>query len=266
MIFYNIKIQIGYFVIAIETENIHFFQRLENRFSRFLSCDSNSNGTIRLVLTKDWNKDPWVEPTLTKGFDYWELKASGIIGKIRYKEFIAEYQISPARSMQEVDHIIRIASAFWVFESGGILVHGAALVRNGNGYLFTGHSGAGKSTVCKVTKDGLVLNDDLVILKESEFGWEVWATPFTNPKQNIPNPGKAKLKAIINLEQAKRHRVILENEAISLADLITHIPVVSSCPENTQNLMDQCHNILNKVKAYRLYFLPDDQFWPLIPD
>jgi hypothetical protein len=60
--------------------------------------------------------------------------------------------------------------------------------------------------------------------------------------------------------------VILENEAISLADLITHIPVVSSCPENTQNLMDQCHNILNKVKAYRLYFLPDDQFWPLIPD
>jgi len=168
--------------------------------------------------------------------------------------------------MQEVEHLIRIASAYWIFESGGILIHGAALVRNGNGYLFTGHSGAGKSTVCKVTKDGFVLNDDLVILKDSGQGWEVWATPFTNPKQNKPNHGKANLKAILNLKQAKQHRIIVENAANSLADLITHIPVVSSHPENTRNLMDQCQRILNQVKAYRLYFLPDDQFWPLIPD
>lgn len=263
---YNSKIQIGYLVVKIETENIHFIQRLENRYSRFLSNDPNFHGTIRLSLTQDWILDPWVEPALTKGADNWELIASGILGKISNKDFFAEFQISPARSMQEVEHLIRIASAFWILESGGILVHGAALVKNGNGYLFTGHSGAGKSTVCKVTKDGFVLNDDLVILKESPIGWEVWATPFTNPKQNMPNHGNAKLKAILNLKQAKQHRIVEENAVNSLADLITHIPVVSSDPENTQNIMDQCQRILNKVKAFQLYFLPDDQFWPLIPD
>ncbi len=79
------------------------------------------------------------------------------MGKSTKESLLAEFQISPSRSMQEVEYLIRIASAIWIFEKGGLLIHGAALVRNERGYLFTGHSGAGKTTVCRVSKDALIL-------------------------------------------------------------------------------------------------------------
>ena len=143
-----------------------------------------------------------------------------------------------------MEYIIRIASAIWFFEKGGVLFHGAAMVRNGQAYLFTGHSGAGKTTVCRVTKDAQILNDDLVALKKSPEGWEVWATPFTNPTQNEPNPGKGLLKNILKLHQAKEHRIEHQEPAIALADLITHIPVVSIRKENMGVIMAICQDIL----------------------
>jgi energy-coupling factor transporter ATP-binding protein EcfA2 len=168
--------------------------------------------------------------------------------------------------MQAVEHLIRIVSAIWIFAHGGLLVHAAGLERNGLGYLFTGPSGAGKSTVCRVSKDALILNDDLVVLRETESELEVWATPFSNPKQNKPNPGTAKLRSVFILCQAEFHKVEPENAAIALADLISKTPIVAAFPENVKILLERCQRFLSHVQVYRLHFLPDDQFWRIIPE
>ena len=171
-----------------------------------------------------------------------QLPESGIKGKIDQRKSFAEFQISPSRPMQEVEYLIRIASAIWIFEKGGLLIHGAALVRNDRGYLFTGHSGAGKTTVCRVSKDALILNDDLIALGKSQYGWQVLATPFSNPTQNEPNPGKGLLKNILKLHQAKEHKIELQEPAIALADLITHIPVITIRQENMGVIMAICQD------------------------
>jgi len=263
---FHVKIRVGFIILKIETENKNFFQRLESRFHRFIEKEAKPEGIIVLSLTQEILKSAWIEPEVICEGNVWTIIGSGIKGRIDQRESIAEFQISPSRSMQEVEYLIRIASAIWIFEKGGLLIHGAALVRNDHGYLFTGHSGAGKTTVCRVSKDALILNDDLIAIGFSESGWEVLATPFSNPTQNEPNPGKAPLKAILKLNQAKEHRIDEVLTVIALADLLTHIPVLSIRKENMELIMGRCHHILKEVKTYNLNFLPDDRFWDLVPE
>jgi len=63
---------------------------------------------------------------------------------------------------------------------GGIIMHAAVAVKNDQGYIFTGRSGAGKSTISSLCKDAgwQILNDDRVIVYPGAKGLRVCGTPW----------------------------------------------------------------------------------------
>ena len=67
-------------------------------------------------------------------------------------------------AFEEVEYFLRVIYALLVFQAGGLLFHAAGIVRDGQCYLFFGHSGSGKTTVARLSSTDLVLNDDLVVL------------------------------------------------------------------------------------------------------
>jgi len=262
----TLNIRVGFIILQIEIKNQNFYHRLESRFKQFVEKGTLPDGKITLRLSQENVKNPWIEPEVICTENIWRISGSGIIGIIDQDDFIAEFEISPSRIMQEVEYLIRIASAIWIFAKGGLLIHGAALVKNNLGFLFTGHSGAGKTTVCRITNNALTLNDDLVVIGQSGSVWDVYATPFSNPRQNKPNPGMAPLKSIFKLIQASEHRFNEVSTAVALADLITHIPVMPIKKQNLELIMSRCLQILNTITVYDLYFLPDDRFWEIMPE
>jgi len=49
-------------------------------------------------------------------------------------------------------------------EYHNVFFHGAGIIKNGRGYIFTGPSGSGKSTICKYSiPDSIVINDELIL-------------------------------------------------------------------------------------------------------
>ncbi len=93
------------------------------------------------------------------------------------------------------------------------------------------------------------------------------ATPFSNPTQNEPNPGKAPLKAILKLNQAKEHRIDEVINSNRIGRFNYSYPCIDP-PERkygTDHWVD-ANQILKEVKTYNLYFLPDDRFWDLMPE
>lgn len=73
---------------------------------------------------------------------------------------------------------------FWMYfaqvlgEEGGCFVHGAALVKNEEGYLFIGDSGAGKSTLAGVCTECTVLSDDSPIFRKRNGVYHVFSSPY----------------------------------------------------------------------------------------
>jgi hypothetical protein len=188
----------------------------------------------------------------------------GFNGDIDLDSNTANLFTSNSRVIETTDYLLRVIFALLIFKKGGVLFHGAGIVRDGYTYLFFGHSGSGKSTVARFSPHDTVLNDDLVVLMPHGDGWTVFATPFWNPTQVRPVHASAPLKGLYRLVQDKQ--VFLEplGAGHALAELISNVPVI---PENrflNMELFIRGRQLLDGVPAYRLHFLPDDSFWQVI--
>lgn len=87
----------------------------------------------------------------------------------------------------------------------GVEVHALGLAdRDGSGYLFIGHSGAGKSTTARLwmAEPGVdLLSDDRIILRKHDDKFWMYGTPW-HGDAGIASPGRAQLSAVFLLEQA----------------------------------------------------------------
>lgn len=97
----------------------------------------------------------------------------------------------------------------------GIILHGCGVVDHGRGLVFTGSSGAGKSTMARLWDGhGLFLNDERVILTKQEGRYMVHGTPWHGEIDRY-SLASAPLSAVFFLRQAP------ENEVRSLSDAPT---------------------------------------------
>jgi hypothetical protein len=155
-------------------------------------------------------------------------------------------------------------------ERAAFLFHGCGVIAQDRGYLFTGPSGAGKTTVARLSGERTVLNDETVLLRLSEEGVLMEGTPLLGGV-NKRHAGQVQLQAIFVLEQGLevgvRQLKIMDAFQRVLCQLFEPSPIFPSTVEKPHLLkqqMDFTADILSRVPAYVLTFRPDDSFWPLV--
>jgi len=119
----------------------------------------------------------------------------------------------------------------------GLLVHGAGMVVEGQGYLFVGRSGAGKSTISDLLRQNLpgaqLLNDDRIIVRKQAEGWRLYGTPWSGRLETC-HAGEAPLRGIFRLRHAPENRTTPMTPAESAETLLT----VCSIPWYDRPVMD----------------------------
>lgn len=63
----------------------------------------------------------------------------------------------------------------------GVLIHSSGVILNGEGVIFAGISGAGKTTISKLwrERDGVaILSDDRIIIRKERSGYFAYGTPW----------------------------------------------------------------------------------------
>jgi hypothetical protein len=147
-------------------------------------------------------------------------------------------------------------------------VHGCAVSRNGQGFLFSGPSGTGKSTIAKLSSDFKILNDELVIVNRSNGNYVVSSSPFKGDFKNNIN-GSVPLSALFLIKHGKKNmiRKITKTEFVTrfVREVIYSDSLLSTKKkESFLEMMDFCSGIAEIVPFYELAFLPDKSFWECI--
>jgi hypothetical protein len=112
----------------------------------------------------------------------------------------------------------------WLSLGRGVELHACAVVdRDGRGYLFAGHSGAGKTTMARQWCDepGVsVLSDDRVVLRK--IGAEIWmyGTPW-HGDEPLASPARARLTRGFFLRHGSRNEVSDVRGANLVAQLLS---------------------------------------------
>jgi len=261
-----ITISIAGIPAALFIEESSVFTRLEERYKSFTSKERPEFDIYIKTLPTPVSANFMAEVVFCyeNAGNKVTFELPGFKGDIDLAERKANLITSDFRVVETTDYLLRVIYALIVFKKGGVLFHGAGIIRNGETYLFFGHSGAGKSTVARLSPNDIVINDDLVVLLPQAGKWVVYATPFWNPTQVRPVPTSAPLKGLYRLVQDKQVYLEPLGAGQGLAEVISNIPVIPDNPYLNIELFSRGKDLLDNTPAFLLHFLPDDSFWRVL--
>ena len=94
----------------------------------------------------------------------------------------------------------------------GCYFHSSGIIMDEKGFLFAGHSDAGKSTVIRnLAGSAEILCDDRIIVRKIKTGFRLYGT-WSHGDISQVSSGSAALKAILFLEQSNENRLIALND------------------------------------------------------
>jgi hypothetical protein len=142
----------------------------------------------------------------------------------------------------------------------GAEVHAAGIIdREGNGHLFLGQSGAGKTTMARLwqNEEGVqVLSDDRIILRKQGQSVWIYGTPW-HGEGRLASPASAPLQRIYFLRQGAHNRLIPQRAAEAVARLCacSFLPFFNS--DGIEFTLGFFEEVVSSIPCCELSFLPD---------
>jgi hypothetical protein len=161
--------------------------------------------------------------------------------------------------------MMNLYSAYIVHHSWGLLVHSSCVVERGRAYLFSGYSGAGKSTVAKLSMPRQLLSDEATIVKLCGPGGAIaFDSPFRSELETHEGNRSYPLHGVYFLRQSQQvlNKPLSKGEGfLCLTDKVFYW---SRNPQETAKIFRLCRRLIDSTPTYDLYFQKNDSFWEMI--
>jgi hypothetical protein len=211
----------------------------------------------------------------------WRIDTRQAGGRLIYTSYYEQGWIDLAaghgrlvlRPKGQPENFLRVAFLHLALAHHGLLLHASGLIRNGRGYVFFGHSGAGKSTIATLAPPGsTLLSDDLVLLRLRNDPFcvtpcQVWlhGVPFRGEALPAPRPNVgAPLVGLYALRQAPSHSLNRLPAALATARLLACTPFVAGDPAAGRQALAVCMGVAKAIPICTLAFARDPGFWQLL--
>lgn len=160
--------------------------------------------------------------------------------------------------------LMNLFSSFIVFHNWGLLIHSSCVIDNGKAHIFSGQSGAGKSTAAKLSYPRNLLSDEATLVKITEEDVQIYNSPFRSEIEADSFSGNLSLASVQILFQAlqnKREKVAKSDALFQLMDKVFFWP---QSQEETSRIMKLMTLLVKQVPVYELHFQKNNSFWELI--
>jgi hypothetical protein len=166
----------------------------------------------------------------------------------RHLEHPLSYPVGSLLMMNKISH------------GEGIFLHASAVKdKAGNGYIFCGCSGAGKTTMAKIwqrSNRGVVLNDDRIIIRKMRYKYYAYGCPWYATNGNLVSNEKVVIKKVFFLKHSNKNYIkkLFPQEIFSKLLTNSFFPVwdKSAIEFSFHFLNDLCR----KVACFELGFRP----------
>jgi len=256
-------IEIGGMSTAVHTNDISFRRLIENRYAGFVGTSPSSRleFDIDMCELSEFPADEELEVKAEAG--EWLLRRGDF--RARWNPDTGYGLIRQSCSPYAIDCVLRIVHGLVLARQGGFLVHAASAIRGGRAFLFSGVSGAGKTTISRLAPpDATLLTDEISYVRRESNRYVACGTPFAGELARVGENCSAPLSALFFLEKGLQNRIepIAPTEAIQR--LLRNILFFADDPELVKLVFQSACEFASLVPMHRLVFVPDQRVWDII--
>ena len=259
----DVVVEIGDVPIRLRCDDPVFVRRIMERYSGYISSSEKAAFDFEIMLAPPGTESGDEDLKVTWDSGRWLMDRG---------DFRAELNPSTARGRVEqttnpysLDSVLRIVHTLLLARKGGFLVHASSAIRNGRAFLFSGVSGAGKTTMARLAPpDAALLTDEISYVMRQDDGYFAIGTPFFGELARVGENLRAPIEAVYLLAKGSENKIEPVEGADAVRGLLGNILFFARDPEFVKLVFDAAFDFVSRVPVRRLTFVPDARVWELI--
>jgi hypothetical protein len=251
-------VEIGGIPISLRTDDAQFLDLLSQRYGGFLSS-SRAEFELDFDLTSAAPVSDEDVRVRREGPE-WLLERGDF--RARWDPRTGRGTVRQNLNPYSLDSVLRIVHSLVLAERGGFLLHAASAICDHQAYLFSGISGAGKTTMTRLAPpDVTLLTDEISYVRPGSSGFSAFGTPFAG---ELARPGEncvAPVAALFFLEKGAENRVDELPPSEAMRRLMRNILFFAEDRGLVERLLATACEFVSRVPVRRLTFFPDPRVW-----
>ena len=250
--------------ILLRTEDSDFRALLEKRYAGFVRTPLGSSFALEVDVVQPEREFSTAEELRIWGEQgLWRLERGDFRAEWNPRE--GRGKILQSLSPYAIDSVLRIVHTLIQAPEGGFLLHGASAIRNGRAFLFSGVSGAGKTTISRLAPpDSVLLTDEISYVRREGDRYLACGTPFAGELARLGENAAAPIDRLFFLAKGPENLIEPIETSDALRMLLRNILFFVDDADLIQMVFRSACDFLARVPAFRLTFFPDERVWDLI--
>lgn len=259
-------VRIGGVGVALHLTDPVLAELIRDRYANFLASPdlAEYQFDVETAGSSASLGNPDAEVEVTRRDHQWRMRRGDFLAEWdqRTKRGRVRQTINP----YSIDSVLRILHTLALARRGGFLLHAASVVRNGRAHVFSGVSGAGKTTISRLAPpDVTLLTDEISYIAKSGEGYVAHGTPFAG---DLGKPGanvSAPLACVYLLAHGRENRIDnIESPSAAARALLANILFFTHSSEMVEAVFESALEFVRRTPVRRLSFLPDERIWTQI--
>jgi len=260
----SVSIEIGGMPISLRTDDPSFQRLIENRYAGFVGTSPKSQFEFDIDLYEPSGSAPSddeLEVRIEAG--EWLLKRGDF--RAGWNPAAGIGHIRQSRSPYAIDCVLRIVHSLILARQGGFLVHAASAIRGGKAFVFSGISGAGKTTISRLAPpDATLLTDEISYVRREGNRYVACGTPFAGELARVGENCSAPLSALFFLEKGLQNSIEPISPTEAIQRLLRNILFFADDAELVNLVFQSACEFASLVPIHRLVFVADKRVWDII--
>ena len=259
----SVVVEIGGLPIRLRCDNPAFVRQIQERYAGFTGSSDEAGFDFEIELAPPGTRSRDEDVRVIWDSGRWLMQRG---------DFHAEWNPSTARGRIQqtlnpysLDSVLRIVHTLLLAQKGGFLLHASSAIRNGRAFLFSGVSGAGKTTMARLAPpDAALLTDEISYVTRQEGRYFAVGTPFFGELARVGENLQAPIEALYLLAKGPENKIEPIEGADAVRGLLANILFFARDPEFVKLVFDTALEFAARVPVRRLTFVPDSSVWELI--